>query len=146
MKRQKISTIVLGLVLSLVMVLNAGMSVSAVEQPRESDYLSSYSAYIIPKDNGQMDISYKVFSVGIADEMGASQVVVEKLVNNSWTQVANFNSSNTSGLAGYNIVYKGGIVSFTGVKGQTYRAKVTVYAKKGSGSDSRVITTETVVL
>lgn len=145
MKKQKISTVVMGIILSLVMLFNAGVSVSASEV-KASDYLSSYTAYLTPLGNGEMDIHFKVFAVGLADQVGVTKIVVEQKIGGDWYPVRTYDSSNTTGLVGYNAFNHMGYITYTGSVLGEYRAQVTVYAKKGTGSDSRIITTSSVIL
>jgi hypothetical protein len=111
---------------------------------RASLYLDDYSAWAAATGGGQVRIDFDVTAVSLANSVGATQIVVQRKNGSSWTNVQTFNSSSTSGMLASNTLSHCGCVTYSGASGSEYRAVVTVYAKIGSGSDSKTVTTGSV--
>lgn len=129
-------------VLSLMYTTNVSASDN---QTRASQYLSSYSASLATEEEGIISISFLVFATSVADKVGASKIVIQQKSSSSWSNVQTYDSDNMNDLLGYNCLFKDGKVTYSGVSGYQYRAIVTIYAEIGSGSDSRIVTTNTVI-
>ena len=53
--------------------------------PRESYYLTSYSAYVYPAGNGQIQVYYDVTGTHIMDDIGALSIkIFESTDNSNW--------------------------------------------------------------
>jgi hypothetical protein len=141
MKKHVFSTTVLTAVLVLSLI--ASIPASAA-QLRENQYLSNYSAATNANGGGYITVEYAVFATGTADEVGATQIVVQRKNGSAWTSVKTFNRSDYPTLIGTNCSSYIGSVAYQGTSGQQYRAIVTIYAKIGSGSSSCAYTTNTV--
>lgn len=105
-------------------------------EPRSSAYISNYSTGIVVEGKGQLDIYFTITSTG-ADmlQLGASVVEVYK-ADGTWVQ--SFRCSLVEGMMAYNTFYMKSHVTFYGVPGTEYYARVVFYAKGETGSDSRV--------
>lgn len=137
------------LVASLIIALSFFLSIytnayASVEQTRASGYLSSYSASVEVEGEGSISVSYLVFATSVADEVGAEKIVIQRKDGLFWNTVKTYESTTMSESLGYKCLFKDGKVTYHGSSGYQYRAIVTVYAKIGSGSDSRIVTTSTV--
>jgi hypothetical protein len=132
-------------VAAAVLLLSAAASVPASAGVlRASPCLSSYDAWATASGGGNVQIDFDVNAVSLADKVGVSQIVVQKKVGSSWTNVHTYSSATTISLLASNLISHCGDVTYAGTSGQQYRAVVTVYAKIGSISDSKTVTTNTV--
>ncbi|MDR2360099.1 MAG: hypothetical protein LBD85_02310 [Oscillospiraceae bacterium] len=109
-----------------------------------SSELSDYTVEMFADGNGVVAVEFYVAAVGIADEVGVSKIVFQRQNGSSWTNVATYTRSNHSDFVGYNCSFHTGEASYTGQAGQQYRAIVTVFATKSSGTTSRAPNTNTV--
>ena len=55
-----------------------------------SEYLNRYSGSITAQGGGEIKISFSVAGMKQLDELGASEIVVEKKVGSSWTEVKTY--------------------------------------------------------
>lgn len=118
----------------LVVVLLCPIEALAVE-PRASDYLSSYTAYIYPAGWGKVQVWVSVNGTGDMDEIGALEIqLYESKDKETWTWVKTFEHQIDSGMLGYNNFYHDGYVQYNGTIGRYYKAYVCVWAgKDGDG-------------
>lgn len=142
MKKRTITTF--AVLLSLLLSFYTNVPVLA-GQARASQCLSSYSASATA-EGVTITIDYLAFATSLADEVGAYKIVIQQKSGSSWSNVQTYESSNMKELLGYDSVFKDGEVTYNGKTGNQYRAIVTIYAKIGSVSDSRIVTTNTVSL
>jgi hypothetical protein len=140
MKKHAINVIAVAMLLSLTMSISASAGVL-----RASQYLSSYSVWTTATGSGHIKVDFDVSATGMADSVGVTKIVLQRKSGSSWTNVYTFNSSSTSGMLGSNRLFHCGDVTYNGTSGSEYRAVVTVYSKIGSGSDSREVTTNSVI-
>lgn len=129
-----------GLILTLMLTLCGGMALAA--EPRASLTLSYYPVGVSKGDNeGEIDIGYDVLASQKADEVGVSSI---KIYKSDGTYVTTITGTTGNGLIRTNATRHRSIYTYEGTSGVTYYAEVTVYAKIGSNSDSRTVTTPTV--
>lgn len=115
-----------------------------IAEPQASSYLSAYKAYISPVGNGKIEVWFSVSGVNLMDKIGAATIVLKQSSNGtSWTTVKTFQAESYSGMLATDKMSYTSHVSYSGTAGKYYQAIVTVYAEKGSGSDSRLVTTAT---
>jgi hypothetical protein len=144
MRKRAISIICAVLLLSLTL---SPASVFAADgiQPFASSYLSQYSAWATSNGGGEIQIDFDVSATSIADSVGASKIIIQIKIGSSWTNVYTFNGTTSNGMLGSNCLFHCNDVTYQGSVGSEYRAVVTVYAKIGSGSDTRTINTGSVI-
>lgn len=119
------------------------MSAMAVE-PRASDYLSIYGAYIYPAGWGKVQVWFEVDGTRDMDEIGALEIqLFESKDNETWTWVKTFDYTDYSGMLGYNDYYHAGHIEYNGVIGRYYKAYVCVWAGKNGDGDTRYFWTPT---
>ncbi|MDR1158498.1 MAG: hypothetical protein LBK75_09405 [Oscillospiraceae bacterium] len=80
----------------------------------------------------------------MADEVGATQIVIQRKDGSVWTGIKTFSRSSYPDLIDEDCLFYSNSVTYDGTSGQQYRAVVTMYAKIGSGSSSYNYTTNTV--
>lgn len=121
----------------LVITLVAPIGASAV-QPRASDYLSAYSAYIYLPGDGEVRVYFNVQGTRTMDELGALSIAIyESTDGTNWSWKKTFTHDSTSGMLGYNDFYHSGYVSYNGVAGRYYKAYVCIWAGKDGDGDTR---------
>ena len=135
-KRLPALFIVVALLISCCQLVNA----SGIE-PYASKYLSQYTIALGPGDGkGEVKLGFSINATDTMTQVGISKVEIYKS-NGSYVTTIYGNSVNK--LMGYSTEYHGGAYIYTGTSGVSYYAKVTVYAKDSTGSDSRTVTTAT---
>ena len=131
---------VIAMFVVVALLIPTGITVNATEaiQPRASDYLASYGAYVYPAGNGKVSVYFNVLGTGYMDEIGALSIEIYESrdgINWVWTETFKFNSS--FGMLGYNDNYHSGSVTYKGVAGRYYKALISVWAGKNGQGDTR---------
>jgi len=106
-----------------------------------SSLISNTSASAVAKGSGQVKFQFTVYGRTTLDMIGALQIRVYK---SDGTPVATYSYLSYPNLMNYNTDYHGSSVTYSGVSGQSYYAKVSVYVRSGSNSDNRTIYSNTV--
>jgi hypothetical protein len=134
MKKRLLCSTVLSVLLIFV------MSITAYAATNASTLFSEYSANLTA--NGTtLTVEIDVVGKQVCDTIGASQVIIQKKVNGVWQFEANLGSSYS-----YNSISHIDSLNYTGTSGKEYRAVVTFYACKGSTSDTKTVTTQSVII
>ena len=112
--------------------------------PRGSSFFTVASAYFNVVSGTKFDIWFDVTATGTMDELGASEIVLERstdMVN--WTTVKTYRRANYSQLVNTDacVTYSAS-VPYTYTDGYYYCATVTLYAKKGNGTASATVTSD----
>ncbi len=124
-------------ILLLVVVLVCPINAKAVE-PRASDYLAMYSAYVYPAGWGKVQVWVSVDGVDDMDEIGALEIqLYESKDNETWTWVKTFDYTDYPDMLGYNDYHHTGHVEYNGTIGRYYKAYVCVWAGKNGDGDTR---------
>ena len=113
------------------------ISAMAVE-PRASDYLSIYSAYVYNAAWGKVQVWVEVDGTGYMDEIGALEIqLYESKDNENWTWVKTFDYTDYSDMLGYDDFTHTGHIEYSGTIGRYYKAYVCVWAGKNGAGDTR---------
>lgn len=130
--------------LLLVIALICPANANAVE-PRASNYLASYSAYIYPAGWGKVQVWFIVDGVKTMDEIGTLKIwLYESTDGETWNQAKLFEHTDYSGMLGYNDYTYSGHVEYAGTIGRYYKAYVCVWAGQDGEGDSRYFWTSPV--
>lgn len=122
----------------LVIVLVAPIGVSASVQPRASDYLSLYSAYVYLPGDGEVRVYFNVQGTTTLDEIGALSIkIYESTDGTNWTWKDTFMHDLTPGMLAYNDWLHSGYVSYNGIAGRYYKAYVCIWGGKNGDGDTR---------
>ena len=98
---------------------------------RASNYFSAYRAYCTMTSSTQLTVSYNVIGAGPMDEIGVSQVKVQRSSDKTnWSTVKTFSKANYPSMIDTDTGAHGGTLSCTVSSGYYYRAYVTFYAAK----------------
>ena len=120
------------------------INVMAIE-PRASDYLTAYSAYIYPAGWGKVQVWFDVDGTNDMDEIGALNIQLhESKDNETWSWVETFHFSDYPDMLGYNDYSHMGHVEYNGTIGRYYKAYVCVWAGKDGDGDARYFWTPVV--
>ena len=115
--------------------------------PRASDYIMSTCVYLDQTSGTQFDVWYEVIALGLMDEVGAYRIRIQESTNgSSWTTVYTFTPEDEPSIVKEDSNYHVGYVSYTGVAGRYYRAKITLFAENSTGRGEVVTYTETLKL
>lgn len=123
----------------LVLILSLTLSIptfAAEVSPRASDYFMSHSHYLWKVSDTHFQVWFEVAAVRGMDELGASEVKVQRSSDGvNWTTVQTYSKSDYSNMIYYNTVGHSSCVDYYDAQpGYYYRARVTYYAKRGTGS------------
>lgn len=107
-------------------------------EPRGSDYLASYSAYVYPAGWGKVQVWVSVDGTEPMDEIGSLTIqLYESKDQENWTWVDTFHYTDYPDMLGYNTFYHSGHVEYAGTIGRYYKAYVSVWAGKDGDGDTR---------
>ncbi len=104
--------------------------------PRASDYLDGCSIALDSPSVGRMVVDVTVDAVGIADKIGIVEIYVERKEAGVWEFYKSLDSVDHPEFYEYNSRDYLNSIYFSAESGYTYRATITAYAKRGSGSDT----------
>lgn len=136
-------------VLSLVLVVSV-FPVMAVEpdddiSPQASLYLERYSTGLSALGNEQMLIRVSIAGVGTQDKIGIQRIDIDQLVNGKWIYYDTMYGLEHPEFYTYDALDYVNEIYFNGTHGTTYRVTVKAYAKKGNGSDTGFVTSNSCV-
>lgn len=123
--------------------------VSAEEnmQPWGSSYFGSLLSYLHKTSGNQFQIWIEVVAVGSMDKLGASEIVLQRSSDNSnWTDLMTYTKEAYTNLVADNAFTYKTYVTHTGTTGYYYRAEVTFYAKRGTGTAEYEYTTDSIYI
>lgn len=121
----------------LVMILILPVNAFAVE-PRASDYLEAYSAYVYPAGWGKVQVWVTVHGTNDMDEIGALEIqLFESKDNENWYWVDTFTHTEYPDMLGYNDYYHSSHIEYNGTIGRYYKAYVCVWAGENGDGDTR---------
>lgn len=115
-----------------------GAAVIQPNQPRASDYLDSYQAYVYSAGGGEVQVWFTVTGDTYMDDIGSLSIsIYESTDNSTWTFKKTFLHTDNPSMLGHDDYYHSGHVSYQGVIGRYYKAYVCIWAGKDGGGDSR---------
>lgn len=126
-------------VVAMILIIACVFPVNAMAvEPRASDYLLSYSAYVYPAGWGKVQVWFEVDGIDDMDEIGALEIqLYESKDNETWTWVDTYTFNDYPGMLGYNDYYHAGHIEYNGTIGRYYKANVCVWAGKNGDGDTR---------
>lgn len=137
--------ICLVLVLATVMVIPAYAVEPSV--PWGSSFFGSRLGYLNKISSNQFQVWIEVVAVSTMDELGASEITVQRSSDNSnWTDMTTFYKSAYPQMTGGPSTHYENYVTYTGTSGYYYRAKIWFYAKKGNDKAEYEYTTDSIKL
>ncbi len=126
-----IKLIALVLVITTLLIVPAG---AENVNDKASAYFMSSTIYLDKVSSTKFDACFSVGAYGIMDELGASSIKIQRSADgNSWTTMKTYTKESYSQLICENTSSHAAYVTYTGTVGYYYRAKITLYAKQGTG-------------
>jgi len=111
-----------------------------VASARSSTYIERYGSGISAGSNGKITVSFSIAGSSKMDEIGSTKITIYE----NGTLVKTYLNSTTTGMMASGKVSHAGTVTYSGVKGKSYRAIVTFKCGKDGGYDSRLFETTSV--
>lgn len=141
-KGMLVRAIALLLVLSLISPICASAAVNDSVQPRASNYLDSYNAYVCAMGGGDLQIWFTVVGDKDMDDIGTLRIMLYESSNNSsWTWVETFLHEDYESMLAHDDYFHSSYVSYDGTAGKYYKAYVCIYAGIGDNGDTRYMWT-----
>lgn len=107
-------------------------------QPRASDYLCAYNAYVHPAANAKIQVWFSVIGVDYLDSIGALTIQIFHSADNvNWTLYKTFLHNDNPQMLSYNDNYHNGHVECQGVAGRYYKAYVCIWGGSDGDGDTR---------
>jgi len=111
-----------------------------------SDYLAAYSASTSRAGSGKLQVNFEITATTIFPSVGSSRIEIQERSGSSWTTVMVYTNSSTSSMMGSNTNRHFGNITYNGIAGREYRARVTAFAGGSSGSDSKIFITGSTIV
>lgn len=141
-----IKLIAAALAVILLSPVQAYAAVPETVSPMASAYLASYTAYIYPAGDGELQVWFSVTGTGTQDYLGALSVhLYESTDNENWSWVKTYlHEDNDTMLAQNTYAYMSYVTYDEGVPGRYYKAYVGIWGGPGDTGDARYIWTRVV--
>lgn len=125
--------------IAIILVVTCIFPVNAMAvEPRASDYLFGYSAYVYRAGWGKIQVWFTVDGIDDMDEIGSLQIqLYESTDNENWTWIKTYGYSDNPGMLIYNDYTHTGHIEYKGTIGRYYKAYVCVWAGKNGAGDTR---------
>ncbi len=143
MKRAKLHSIVLAVML-FGLAVTPQMATAIAEPFRASEYINSCRASGQPLNYGLVRIDFQVAGTSVMNQLGVTEIQIKEKTGTSWNTVRTYRYENYPELMGHNLSRHTGSITFPGIAGRTYIARVTFYAADANGDESQIITTSSV--
>lgn len=126
-------------IVAIILIVSCVFPINAMAvEPRASDYLSGYSAYVYNAAWGKVQVWVSVDGTNYMDEIGALEIqLYESKDNETWTWVKTFDYTDYSDMLAYDDFSHTGHVQYSGTIGRYYKAYVCVWAGKNGAGDTR---------
>lgn len=111
---------------------------------RASDQIDSGWAVAQASSDGSILVEFQVTGTGLMSKLGANLVTLYEKKDNDWLAIETLTSSDYPELFTSNSRSYNSVVTFDGVRGRQYYAKVSVFASDENGTDYRTYTSNTV--
>lgn len=135
-------------ILSLVIIVSLSLPASASDmQINASDYISSYVASVQADGGGDITINFTIVGTGCMDQIGATEIYLYEKNGSSTSLVAIYSytdSEYADAMMGYDVYRKSSSVSYVGISGRQYYARVYFIAGVNGGSDVRSYVTSSI--
>lgn len=114
-------------------------------EARASTRITSTTATISVKSDGDLKIRYVIVATGTMDTLGASSIKIERYNGSKWVTEYTYTVANTSDLQTSNAIqYSNTLTHTPEYTGTSYRAVVSFIAKDSSGTSTKESTTSSV--
>lgn len=134
--------------ISLCLIVAMLLAVPALSaEPRASDFIMSTCVYLDKTSSTQFDVWHEIIARDIMDELGTCEIQIQESTDGTnWTTVKTFTPEEESSMVTYNNYAYANHVSYTGVPGRYYRARLIMFAENSNGRGEVTTYTETLKL
>ena len=137
-----VKLIAICLIVSLCVPVGAQAAMPETAQPRASDYLWDYTAYICAVGNGDLEIWWEVTGTGTWADIGVLSIsLYESTDNSNFYCVDSYSFTDYRNMLWHNDYMSMDYVDYDGVPGRYYKAYVHIWAGHEDGGDGRYIWT-----
>lgn len=126
-------------IVAIILIVTCIFPVNAMAvEPRASDYLFSYSAYVYPAGWGKIQVWFDVTGVNDLDEIGALEIqIYESKDNSTWTWVDTYMHTEYPDMLGYDNYTHTSYIQYNGTIGRYYKAYVCIWGGRDGDGDTR---------
>lgn len=134
----------ISLLMAIVMLL---VSPAFAAEPRGSDYIMSTCVYLDKTASNQFDVWHEVISIGMMNKLGAAEIKIQESTDGeNWYAVKTITPADEPSMVSLNNFAYTASVSYTGVSGRYYRARLIMFAENSTGRGEVITYTETLKL
>ena len=129
----------------LVIALLGSVPVSAQKESSTwaSSYFAAYTAWLSKTSDTNIRIYFDVIATRTMDVLGVSSIAVKRSADGvNWTTIRTFKSDNVPAMLDTETNDHYGYVTYIGTPGYYYKARVTFYAERGTGTGEQYLTTD----
>ena len=128
----------------LIIVAAVLMTVPALAtESRASNYIMSTCVYLTKESSTRFDVWHEVIALGYMDELGAAEIKIQESTDGrNWTTVRTITPSDEPSMTIENDFAYASSVSYTGVSGRYYRARIIMFAENSTGRGEVITYTE----
>lgn len=116
-------------------------------EARASSYIMSTCVYLDKTSSTTFDAWHEIIARGIMTKLGASEIKIQESTDGvNWTTVHTFTPTEEPTMTAENVPAYTAKVSYTGVSGRYYRARMTMFAENSSGRGEVITYTDPIKL
>lgn len=120
---------------------------AAAADSRASRYIMSTCVYLRQTISTHFRVWHEVIALGIMDELGASEIKVQESTDGiSWATVATYTPTYSPNMVATNTAGYASYVTYTGIAGRYYRARIVLFAENSTGRGEVITYTEPIKL
>lgn len=120
---------------------------AAAAESRASSYIMSTCVYLNQISSTQFRVWHEVIARGIMDELGASEIRVQESTDGTnWVTVKTYTPADTPNMVAQNTGGYAACVTYTGIAGRYYRARIVLFAENSTGCGEVTTYTEPIRL
>ena len=135
------------IVIVLALLLAVPIHASEASTPRASHYIMRTCVYLYQNTDTEFEVWYEVVALNLMLEVGAYSIRIQESTDGqNWTTVKTFYASDTPSMVRENAWSHTGYVTYNGIPGRYYRARIPLFAGNSSGEGHVTDTTETIRL
>ena len=103
-------------------------------EPRGSDYIMSTCVYLTKESSTRFDVWHEIIARDFMDELGAAEIKIQESTDGqNWTTVETITPSDEPSMTTENDFAYAASVSYTGISGRYYRARIIMFAENSTG-------------
>ncbi len=134
--------------ISLLLVAVMLMTIPAfAAETRASSYIMRTCVYLDQTSGTTFDVWHEIIARGIMTKLGASEIKIQESTDGvNWTTVHTFTPTEEPTMVAEDALAYTASVSYTGISGRYYRARLVMFAENSTGRGEYVTYTDTLKL